>query len=186
LELVCPKKFSQIREARSTSSFTFDRKTGDWTGAFGSLGEYAVPDSKPVAIPVSQRKEVESTLSHNAAQFADCGLDEQPAPQPGDDEFAITFVGKDDSGFAFQITGVDSKVAAAVSICLAADAVHCGLTDPAGTAITSHAVEIDSIRPKVERIHLGVTADDLMRTGEWTFALDVGDGRKARATFDVR
>jgi hypothetical protein len=185
LEMVCPGKLRQIREARSASSFSFDRQSGEWTGAFGSFGNYAVPDSKPVAIPVSQRKEVESTLSHNAAQFADCVLDEQPPPQEGDDTFGVKFTGSDDSGFAFEITGVDPGAEAALSICLTVDRGSCGLTDPGGTSVGS-GMEMSLIRPKVYRIHVGLAAEELHKPGAWIFALDLGNSRTARATFDVR
>lgn len=185
LELVCPTKRAQIREERERASLDFSRETGEWTGAFGVFGEYAVPDSKPVAIPVNNREEVESTLSHNAAQFADCVADEQPPPQEGDDEFAVTFVGKDESGLTFEVTGVDADVEAALAFCMMADG-DCALMNPEGRTIDTRGVESNSVRPQVLRIHLGVADDELTQTGEWTLTLDLGEGRTARVTFDVR
>ncbi len=188
LELVCPSKLRAIREARSTAAFTFDRETGEWHGAFGSFGEYAVPDSKPVAIPASQREEVESTLSHNAAQFAECTFDEQPPPQEGDDVLGIEFMGPDEDGLSFKITGVDSDTEAALSFCLLSvgDDSGCELTDPDGTNVELRGVNINTIRSNVVEIDVGLSPDELGRTGPWTMSLDLGDGRKTSTTFDVR
>jgi hypothetical protein len=185
LELVCPSKLREIRDARSHASFSFDRKSGEWTGVFGSLGEYAVPDAKPVAIPVDERTAVDSTLSHNAAEFADCGADEQPTPEEGDDEFRVKFVSQDSSGFWFELTGVDSAADAAVSFCTLGNG-GCRLTDPDGKSVAARGVDIDAVRAQVYRIHWGVDSDELKRAGTWTITVDLGDGDTAKATFDVR
>ncbi len=185
LELVCPNQLGAIREARSQASFSFDRKSGEWTGTFGVLGEYAVPDAKPVAIPVDERTAVDSTLSHNAAQFADCGADEQPPPQEGDDEFAVKFVRQDDSGFWFEVTGVGSDADAALSFCMLADG-GCVLRDPDGNSVPSRGVDIAAMRAEVYRIHWGVDADELRRSGTWTITVDLGGGKTTSTTYDVR
>lgn len=186
LELVCPTGLRQIREARSASSFTFDRESGEWTGVFGSFGEYAVPDSKPVAIPVSEREEVESTLSHNAAQFAPCTQDEEPPPQAGDDDFGVEFVEQDDSGLTFEITGVDGQIEAALVFCMGLDSGGCRLTDPAGMSVDSRGVDIEDIRAHVLRIRVGVEPGRLAQAGTWQLSIDLGEGRTAETTFDVR
>jgi hypothetical protein len=185
LELVCPSKRRPVREARESSSFDFDRSTGEWTGLFGSFGEFAVMDSKPAAIPTNNREEVESTLSHNAAQFADCTLDEQPPPKEGDDEFGVSFVEQDDTGLTFEITGIDSETEAALTFCFLEDG-SCALADANGMRVDSRGIETDSIRPNVVRIHIGVDEEESTRTGQWTLALDLGDGRSTRVTFEVR
>jgi hypothetical protein len=184
LDLVCPSKRLAIRDAHSSASFEFNRELGEWSGAFGSFGEIAVPDSKPVAIQVTNREEVENTLGHNAAQFADCVADEQPPPQEGDDEFGVTFISTDDSGFTFEITGVDSEAEAALSFCMFDDE-RCTLTDPDGTRFGARGAEINDVRPDVLRIHLSLGEDELSRTGQWRFALDLGDGRTAETTFEL-
>ncbi len=185
LELVCPSKLRQIREARSQSSFDFDRESGEWTGKFGSFGDFAVPDSKPVAIPVSQREEVNSTLSHNAAEFAECIVDEQPPAVEGDDEFGVAFVDQDDSGFSVEVTGVDSEIEAALSFCFLTDGGDCLLTDPDGKRVEMRGAEVDGVRPQVVRIHIVLRPEDLSRSGSWNLVLDLGEGRTAETTFDV-
>jgi hypothetical protein len=185
LELVCPGKRIEIRKAREASTFGFDRGTGEWTGSFGEFGEIAVPDSKPVAIPVNNREEVESTLSHNAAQFADCVADEQPPPQEGDDEFGVTFIESDESRFEFEITGVDSETEAALSFCIF-DSERCVLTNPDGTRFGARGAEINDVRPNVVRIDVTLGEGQASRTGQWTFALDLGEGRTTEVSFEVR
>ena len=187
LEHVCPSKLREIRETRSQTTFTFDRTTGEWTGLFGSFGEIAVPDSKPVAIPVDNREEVESTLSHNAAQFVGCVVDELPPPQEGDDEFSVEFTGQDEAGLSFEITGiVDSEMDAALTFCLLPETDSCRLTGPDGVAIDFGAIEINDVRQHVLELHIDLNPEDLRKAGAWTIALDLGEGRKAQETFDVR
>jgi hypothetical protein len=185
LELVCPSKVIQIRESRSQASFTFNRSTGEWTGTFGSFGEVAVPDSKPVAIPVSNREAVDSTLSHNGAQFFDCTIDEQPPAEEGDGEFGVEFLGSDDAGFSFQVTGMDSQTEAALTFCLLPDSESCGLTDPQGTKVDFRGITINSVRPQVIEVQLGVPPDARGREGVWTMTLDLGDGEVASTTFEI-
>lgn len=186
LEIVCPSAVRQIRTARQeSSSFTFDRQTGEWTGVFGTLGDYAVPDAKPVAIPVTQREAVESTLSHNAAQFAECTFDEYPPPEDGDDAFAVEFLEQSDAGLRFEVTGVDPQIDAALLFCTLDEDAGCKLTAPDGASVATGPIEINPVRPQVLSIRFGIAPDDLRRTGTWTLTLDLGDGLEASTTFDV-
>jgi hypothetical protein len=185
LELVCPSKLSEIREARADASFGFKRDSGEWTGQFGSLGKFAVPDAKPVAIPISQRETVESTLSHNAAQFAECITDEQPPAEEGDDEFAVEFLAEDDSGFLFEITGIDDGADAALTFCGLTDDAGCRLIDPSGKAIDLGPMEVNAIRAQVYRLHVNVYRDEFDRRGTWTFSVDLGDGHSAETAFKI-
>jgi hypothetical protein len=128
---------------------------------------------------------VNSTLSHNAVEFADCTVEEQPPPQPGDDAFAVRFIAKDDGGFQFEVTGVTKEVDAALTFCMAFRDERCLLTDPDGNRVEGRGIEINSIRANVERIHIGVAAEELQRSGSWTLVVDLGSGRVARTTFEV-
>lgn len=187
LELVCPSGRKRILEARSQpSDFSFDRASGEWLGSFGEFGEFAVPDSRPVAIPVSQRENAETTLSHNAAQFAECTADEAPEPQEGDDVFGLTHDGQNDEGFSFTITGLDSEADAALTFCLVAPDDGCALRDPEGSVVEFRGIDIDAVRSQVVEILIPVDPERMAMEGTWTFDLDLGEGRTASTSFEVQ
>jgi hypothetical protein len=76
LDLVCPEKWTTIRQYRDSAVFEYDETAGEWRGQFGSLGEWAVTDpGKPVAWPVATRELVTEYGVSYAAGRAECAFE---------------------------------------------------------------------------------------------------------------
>lgn len=80
LDVVCGSEWKTIRENRDTAHFTYDPTSGEWQGTFGPLGEYAVPDLKPVVIPVAARAQLVEGGGGYSPEYAECAKKETPTP----------------------------------------------------------------------------------------------------------
>jgi hypothetical protein len=79
LDVVCPHEWATIRKHRDSAAFTYDEESREWRGTFGPFGEFAVPDTRPVAIPVAARDRIERQGGTYPPGYAECAKD---APTP--------------------------------------------------------------------------------------------------------